>query len=97
MMKSASFDCVINSKQNKPLQNTFKCYAWALGVNKNDFSYTTDINGDYKIMKHRNLQIAKKGKGRAIMKKGIKYIEMDGKYYNYYSYINAGILIPEVI
>ena len=97
MMKSASFDCVINSKQNKPLENTFKCYAWALGVNKNDFSYTTDINSDYKIMKHRNLQIAKKGKGKAVMKKGVKYIEMDGKYYDYFSYINAGILIPEVI
>jgi hypothetical protein len=97
MMKSASFDCVINSKQNKPLQNTFKCYAWALGVNKNDFSYTTDINNDYKIMKHRNLQVAKRGKGRAIMKNGIKYIEMDGKYYNYYSYTNAGILIQEFI
>jgi superfamily II DNA or RNA helicase len=97
MMKSASFDCVINSKQNKPLENTFKCYAWALGVNKNDFSYTTDIKKDYKIMKHIKLQIPKKGKGKAIMKKGIKYIEMDGKYYDYYSYINAGILIPEVI
>ena len=97
MMKSASFDCVINSKQNKPLQNTFKCYAWALGVNKNDYSYTTDINNDYKIMKHRNLQVAKRGKGKAIMKKGVKYIEMDGKYYDYYSYINAGILVPEVI
>ena len=97
MMKSASFDCVINSKQNKPLQNTFKCYAWALGVNKNDFSYTTDINSDYKIMKHRNLQVAKRGKGKAIMKNGIKYIEMDGKYYNYYSYTNAGILIQEFI
>ena len=97
MMKSASFDCVINSKQNKPLENTFKCYSWALGVNKNDFSYTTDINSDYKIMNHRKLQVAKKGKGRAIMKNGIKYIEMEGKYYNYYSYINAGILIQEFI
>jgi superfamily II DNA or RNA helicase len=97
MMKGASFDCVINSKQNKPLENTFKCYSWALGVNKNDYSYTTDINSDYKIMKHRNLQIAKKGKGKAIMKNGIKYVEMDGKYYDYYSYINAGILIQEFI
>jgi superfamily II DNA or RNA helicase len=97
MMKSASFDCVINSKQNKPLENTFKCYAWALGVNKNDFSYTTDINSDYKIMNHRKLEVAKKGKGKAIMKNGIKYVEMDGKYYDYYSYTNAGILIQEFI
>jgi hypothetical protein len=31
------------------------------------------------------------------MKNGIKYIEMDGKYYDYYSYTNAGILIQEFI
>jgi hypothetical protein len=97
MLKSASFDCVINSKQNKPLNNTFKCYTWALGVNNNDFSYTNDINNDYKIMRHKNMQVARKNKGRVIMKKGIKYIEMDGKYYNYFSYINAGVLIPEII
>ena len=97
MLKSASFDCVINSKQNKPLNNTFKCYTWALGVNNNDYSYTTDINNDYKIMRHRNMQIVKKNKGKVIMKKGIKYIEMDGKYYNYFSYINAGVLIKEGI
>jgi hypothetical protein len=97
MLKSASFDCVINSKQNKPLNNTFKCYTWALGVNNNDFSYTNDINNDYKIMRHKNMQVARKNKGRVIMKKGMKYIEMDGKYYNYFSYINAGVLIPEII
>jgi hypothetical protein len=97
MLKSASFDCVINSKQNKPLTNTFKCYSWALGVNNNDYSYTNDINNDYKIMRHKNMQVARKNKGRVIMKKDIKYIEMDGKYYNYFSYINAGILIPEII
>ena len=97
MLKSASFDCVINSKQNKPLTNTFKCYTWALGVNNNDYSYTNDINNDYKIMRHKNMQVPRKNKGRVIMKKGIKYIEMDGKYYNYFSYINAGVLIPEVI
>jgi hypothetical protein len=95
MLKSASFDCVINSKQNKPLTNTFKCYTWALGVNKNDFSYTNDINHDYKIMRHKNMQIMKKNKGKVIMKNNIKYIELDGKYYNYFSYLNAGVLIPE--
>lgn len=97
MMKSASFDCIINSKQNKPLLNSFKCYNWAIGVNKNDFSYTTDILSDFKIMKHRNLQIPKKNRGKVIIKNGTKYIELDGKYYNYFSYINAGILISEVI
>jgi hypothetical protein len=97
MLKSASFDCVINSKQNKPLTNTFKCYTWALGVNNNDFSYTNDINNDYKIMRHKNMQIAKKAKGRVVMKKGIKYVELEGKYYNYFSYLNAGVLIQENI
>ena len=43
------------------------------------------------------MQIAKKDKGRVIMKNGIKYIEMNGKYYNYFSYVNAGILFQEDI
>jgi hypothetical protein len=97
MLKASSFDCVINSKQNKPLQNGYKCYSWALGVNKNDLSYTPDINNDLKIMKHKRFQIEKKGKGRVIIKKGVKYVELNGKIYNYYSYKNAGILIPEEI
>jgi superfamily II DNA or RNA helicase len=97
MLKSASFDCVINSKQNKPLTNTFRCYRWAIGVNNNDLAYTSDISHDYKIMKHRNYQVDRKGKGRVVLIKGIKYVELNGKYYDYYAYINAGILIPEVI
>ena len=97
MLKSASFDCVINSKQNKPLTNTFRCYRWAIGVNNNDLAYTSDISHDYKIMKHRNYQVDRKGKGRVVLIKGIKYVELNGKYYDYYAYLNAGILIPEVI
>jgi hypothetical protein len=97
MLKSASIDCVINAKQNKPLLNTFKCYKWAIGVNNNDYSYTNDITNDYKIMKHKKMEVAKKGKGRVFTKKGIKYVELDGKYYDYFSYVNAGILIPEII
>jgi hypothetical protein len=31
------------------------------------------------------------------MKNGIKYIELNNKYYNYFSYINAGVLVPENI
>jgi len=31
------------------------------------------------------------------MKNGIKYVELNGKIYNYYSYVNAGILISEQI
>jgi hypothetical protein len=97
MLKSASFDCIINSKQNKPLTNDFKCYSWALGVNNNDFAYTNNIGDDYKIMKHKNMQVKKRNKGKVVMKKGIKYIELENKYYNYFSYINAGILVPENI
>ena len=97
MLKASSFDCIINSKQNKPLKNGYKCYNWALGVNNNELSFTNDIKDDFKIMKHKGFQIAKKNKGKVIIKKGIKYVEMDGKIYNYYSYVNAGILIPEEI
>jgi len=97
MLKASSFDCIINSKQNKPLKNGYKCYNWALGVNNNDLSYTSNIKDDYKIMKHKSYQIARKGKGKVIMKNGIKYVELNGKIYNYYSYVNAGILISEQI
>ena len=48
-------------------------------------------------MKHRKFQLARKNKGRVVSKKGLKYVELNGKIYNYYSYINAGILIPEEI
>jgi len=97
MLKISSFDCIINATQNKPLQNDYKCYSWAIGINKNDISYTADIKDDYKIMKHKRYQVAKKGKGRVVIKKGIKYVELNGKMYNYHSYKNAGILIPEEI
>jgi len=97
MLKASSFDCIINAIQNKPLENGYKCYSWALGVNKNDLSYTTNIKDDYKIMKHTKMQISKKGKGKVIIKKGNKYVLLNDKIYNYYSYKNAGILIPEEI
>ena len=97
MLKASSFDCIINSYQNKPLENGYKCYSWALGVNKNDLAFTSNIKDDFKIMKHRKFQLARKNKGIVVSKKGVKYVELNGKIYNYYSYINAGILIPEEI
>ena len=97
MLKASSFDCIINSKQNKPLLNGYKCYNWALGVNNDELSYTSDIKDDVKIMKHKANQILKKNKGKVVVKNGNKYVEMNGKIYNYYSYVNAGILIPEQI
>ena len=48
-------------------------------------------------MKHKATQILKKNKGKVLIKNGIKYVIMNGKIYNYYSYVNAGILIPEEI
>jgi hypothetical protein len=97
MLKSSSFDCIINAIQNKPLMNGYKCYSWAIGINKDDLSYTANIKDDYKIMKHKKYQIAKKGRGRVIMKNGNKYILLDDKIYNYHSYKHAGILIEEEI
>jgi len=97
MLKASSFDCIINSYQNKPLENDYKCYSWALGVDKNDLSFTSNIKDDFKIMKHRKFQLPRKNKGRVVSKKGVKYVELNGKIYNYYSYINAGILIQEEI
>jgi len=97
MLKSASFDCIINAKQNKPLKNLYKCYNWAIGVNNNELSYTPNIKDDYKILTFRKRQIAKKGKGKVIIKNGIKYVLLDGKIYNYHSYTTASILIPEEI
>ena len=97
MLKSASFDCVIHSKQNKPLANDFKCYSWALGVNNNELSYTDNIKDDIKIMKHKNYQILKKDKGRVFLKNGKKYVKLNDKIFNYHAYVNAGVLIPETL
>ena len=63
MLKASSFDCIINSKQNKPLKNGYKCYNWALGIDNEDLSYTANIEEDYKITSYKNKQIEKKGKG----------------------------------
>jgi hypothetical protein len=97
LLKRSSFDCIINASQNKPLKNNYKCYSWAIGVNKEELAYTNDIKDDYKIMKHRKFQVPKTGKGKVVSRKGIKYVLLDGKIYNYHSYTTAGILIPEEI
>ena len=97
MLKVSSFDCIINSKQNKPLENDYKCYSWAIGVNNNDKSYTDNIKDDYKIMGHRRREVKRKDTGRVVSIKGVKYVEVNKKIYNYFSYVNAGILIPEEI
>jgi hypothetical protein len=95
MLKASSFDCIINASQNKPLENGYKCYSWAIGVNNNEYSYTTNIKNDYKIMKHKKFQLPRKGTGKVIIKDGEKFVLLDDKIYNYHSYKKAGILIPE--
>ena len=34
---------------------------------------------------------------KVIIKKGVKYVKLNEKIYNYHSYVTAGILIPEEI
>ena len=97
LLKSSALDCLTNAKQNKPLKNSFKCYSWALGVNNNDLSYTNNIKDDMKIMKHKNYQVLKKNKGRVFTINNKKYVELNGKIYNYHAYTNAAVLIPEDI
>lgn len=94
MLKASSFDCIINSKRNKPLDNNYKCYNWAIGVNDEKLAYTDDLKDDFKIMDHKKFQIKKNNKGIVISKNGIKYITIDKKIYDYFAYKNSGILVP---
>lgn len=93
MLKSSSFDCIINSIQNQPLQNGYKCYNWAINSNENDLSYTNEIGSDSTILKQRKFQVLKKQTGRVVSKDGIKFVLIDDQLYDYYSYKNAGILL----
>lgn len=93
MMKSAALDCINNSKQNNPA-NDYKCYHWPINVDNEELSYTNSINNDNKILEYRKFQKLKKDKGRVISKDGIKYVLMNDKIYDYYSYVNSGTLIP---
>lgn len=94
MLKASSFDCVINSVQNKPLENGYRCYHWPINVNNDDLSYTSDISDDGKIMGHQKYQVALKDKGKVVTRNGNKYILLDGKIFDYFSYTKAGLLLP---
>ncbi len=93
MLKKSSFDCIINSEKNKPLENGYKCYNWPINVDKNKLSYTNNIEQDYKILKYKRYQKIRKNKGKVVMINKIKYVEINSKIYDYNSYKNAGILI----
>jgi hypothetical protein len=94
MLKSSSVDCVIHSKKNKPLENGYKCYNWPINVNDNKLAYTDNIAADNKIQQHQKYQKLQKNKGKVVSKDGVKYVMMDGKLYDYNSYVNAGLLYP---
>lgn len=93
MLKSSSFDCIINSVQNQPLENGYKCYNWAVNSNQNDLSYTNDIEKDNTILKQKRYQVLKKQVGKVVTKDGVKFVVIDNKLYDYFSYKNAGILL----
>lgn len=95
-LKASSMDCVINSVQNKPLINGYKCYNWAINADDNDFTYTPNIRDDNKIQKHQKLQVLQKNKGTVVSRNGKKYVTINNKLYDYFSYKNAGILLPAI-
>jgi len=94
MLKASSMDCITHSVQNKPLQNGYKCYNWPINVNNNDLTYTPDIKDDGKIQGHQKLQVTRKNKGVVVSKDGKKFVMMNNKLYDYFSYVNAGLLLP---
>lgn len=96
MAKAAAMDCINNSLQNKPLtaDSGYKCYAWAINASDNDLSYTYDMKDDSKILGHKKLEVKRHDKGRVVSKDGKKYVLLNGKVYDYFSYVNAGVLIP---
>lgn len=93
MLKASSFDCIINSTQNEPLKNGYKCYNWPINVNTKELSYTNDIDMDNTILKYRKLQVEKTNKGKVVSRNGNKYVLLDGKLYDYFSYKNSGVLL----
>jgi hypothetical protein len=94
MLKASSMDCITHSVQNKPLQNGYKCYNWPINVNNNELTYTPDIRHDDMIQRHQKLQVKRKNKGVVVSKNGKKYVMMNNKLYDYFSYVNAGLLLP---
>ena len=94
MLKAASLDCIIQSDVNNPLSNGYKCYNWPINVNNDELSYTNNISSDKKILQYKNKQHTKKDRGRVVLKNSKKYVIIKDKLYDYYSYVNAGVLLP---
>lgn len=94
MLKAASLDCVIQADVNNPLSNGYKCYSWPINVDDNELAYTNNINLDKKILQFKNKQHIRKDRGHVVLKNGKKYVLLKDKLYDYYSYVNAGLLLP---
>jgi hypothetical protein len=93
MLKASSIDCVIHSEINKPLVNGYKCYNWPININHNKLSYTHNISDDKKIQSYKMFERTNKNKGRVVSRDGVKYVLLNDKLYDYFSYKNAGILL----
>jgi len=93
MLKASSIDCVIHSEINKPLVNGYKCYNWPININHNKLSYTHNISDDKKIQSYKMFERTNKNKGRVVSRDGVKYVLLNKKLYDYFSYKNAGILL----
>jgi superfamily II DNA or RNA helicase len=92
MLKSSSIDCVIHADKNKPLSNGYKCYNWPININENKLSYTQNIIDDNKIQQHRKMQKMRKNLGTVVSRDGVKYVLLNNKLYDYFSYVNSGLL-----
>jgi len=93
MLKASSLDCIIHSEVNKPLENGYKCYNWPININDNKLSYTHNIADDNKIQSYKLYERTKKNKGKVVSRNGVKYVLLNNKLYDYFSYKNAGVLI----
>ena len=93
MLKSSSVDCIIHSAINQPLKNGYKCYNWPINKNNDKLSFTQSILEDRVITQNKNYEKTKIDKGRVVSKDGIKYVLLNNKLYDYYSYKNAGVLL----
>jgi hypothetical protein len=94
MLKAASFDCIINSVQNKPIENGYKCYNWAINADPVDLAFTENIDNEHKIQKHQKMQVLRRNKGIVVSRNNEKYVMINNKLYDYFSYKNAGVLLP---
>ena len=93
MLKASSIDCIIHSEINKPLENGYKCYNWPININDNKLSYTQNISDDNKILSYKLYERTNKNKGKVVTRDGNKYVLLNNKLYDYFSYKNAGILL----